>query len=181
MASKRDTADRRGFMTKLARDVRGNTLAIMAIALVPLSALVGSAIDTSRLYFVKVRLQQACDAGALAGRKFMADTTFDANANTKAQNFFDNNFRLGVFGTSARTRTFTRTSDNQVHGDATAVVPMTLMKMFGAADVTLTVACEAKLEVPNLDVMFVLDTTGSMGDTNPGDSVSRISMALRAP
>ena len=62
------------FMSALARDVRGNTLAMMAAALIPMSALAGSAVDVARLYVVKVRLQQACDAGALAGRKFMADT-----------------------------------------------------------------------------------------------------------
>ena len=58
-------------MGRLRRDVRGNTLAMMAIALIPISAMVGSGIDTARLYVVKVRLQQACDAGALAGRKAM--------------------------------------------------------------------------------------------------------------
>ncbi|WP_419808303.1 TadE/TadG family type IV pilus assembly protein [Sphingomonas sp.] len=168
----------RTFLGRLAHDKRGNTIAMMAISLIPISALVGSAIDTSRMYFVKVRLQQACDSGALAGRKFMSGTTYDTTANTRANTFFDNNFRVGVFGTTSGTRTFSKTADNQVQGTASAVVPMTLTRMMGATDATLTVTCQAKLEVPNLDVMFVLDTTGSMGDTNPGDSVSKIS-ALR--
>jgi Flp pilus assembly protein TadG len=168
----------RGFLTRLARDRRGNTLAMMAMAVVPLCGFAGSAVDASRLYFVKARLQAACDAGALAGRKFMTDTNFTADAQAKAEAFFDNNFKVGTFGTTSRTRAFSKTATNQVQGDATAVVPMTLMRMFGSPEVTLTVTCEAKLEVPNMDVMFVLDTTGSMGDTNPGDSVSRIA-ALR--
>lgn len=168
----------RSFLGKLGRDRAGNTLALFTMALIPLCALAGSAIDASRLYFIKVRLQQSCDAGALAGRKFMTDTNFTTDAQNQANSFFDNNFKLGAFGTTSRTRDFTKTVDNQVHGAVTAVVPMTLMKMFGMQDVVLAVGCEAKLEIPNLDVMFVLDTTGSMGETNPGDTVTRIS-ALR--
>ena len=64
----RKAAPGQSLMARLRRDVGGNTLAMMAIALIPISALVGSGIDTARLYVVKVRLQQACDAGALAGR-----------------------------------------------------------------------------------------------------------------
>ena len=87
---------------RLRNDVRGNTIAIMAAAMIPLAALAGSAIDVARLYVVKVRLQQACDAGALAGRKFMTSsnlTTLDKTATDQANAFFKNNFRLGWMGT----------------------------------------------------------------------------------
>ena len=56
------------FMRELARNTAGTTLALMAAFLIPLSALAGSAVDVSRSYLAKVRLQQACDAGVLAGR-----------------------------------------------------------------------------------------------------------------
>ena len=159
-------------MSALARDVRGNTLALMAAMLIPISALAGSAIDVARLYVVKVRLQQACDAGALAGRKFMADTnstTLDSNASTQATNFFKNNFQAGWMTTNTVSFTATKTSDSQVAGTATAVVPMTIMKMFGASANTITVTCEARFDVADTDVIFVLDTTGSMACL-PSDS-----------
>jgi hypothetical protein len=38
---------------------------------------------------------------------------------------------------------------------------MSVMRMFGLGNVTLT-ACSARLDVPDTDVIFVLDTTGSM-------------------
>ncbi len=162
----------RGFLRSLARDVRGNTLAMMAMFLIPLSGLVGSAVDMSRLYVVKARLQQACDAGALAGRKFMVDPgpTLDSNAVAQAQAFFGNNFKkdvpangtLGFMNTSAVTFTPTRTSDNQVAGTASASVPMTITKMFGTNAITLNVSCQARFDVADTDIMFVLDTTGSM-------------------
>ncbi len=59
-----DSAQRKGFLARLARDVRGNTLAIVGAALVPLSAMIGSGVDMSRAYMAKTRLQSACDAAA---------------------------------------------------------------------------------------------------------------------
>jgi len=169
-----------GILSRLARDRRGNTLAMMAIALVPLVGIAGSAIDTARVYYVKVRLQQACDAGVLAGRKFMDGTDFNANAQQQAQAFFANNFKAGMMGSQSPSFVPVRTPENQVAGTASATVPMTLMKMAGFTPVAISVTCEAKLEIPNLDIMFVLDTTGSMNDTNPGDSENKITGLRKA-
>lgn len=167
-------------MKTLARDVRANTLGMIAIALMPLLMMAGAAVDTARLYVVKVRLQQACDAGVLAGRKFMTNSsasTLDSNAKLQADNFFNNNFRAGIFGSTGSTFVPVKTIDNQVSATATATVPMTLMKMAGFQPITVEVACEARYDVADLDLMFVLDTTGSMAwaasDTNySGLSVS---------
>lgn len=168
-----------GWLSKLRRDKRGNTLAMMAIFLFPLAGLVGSAVDMGRLYLTKVRLQAACDAGVLAGRKFMNGTgaTLDANAIAQANTFFANNFSSGFMGTPAFTATTspypftaTKTDDGQVSGKASIPVPMTIMKMFGSPTISLDVTCEARFDVTDTDVMFVLDTTGSMAcaPTNPG-------------
>lgn len=156
----------RTFLGRLRTDVRGNTLAMMAIALIPICGLVGSGIDTARLYVVKARLQQACDAGVLAGRKFMdnssTSTTLDANAAWQAQKFFTNNFTTGWMTTKAVSFTPVKANGSEVNGTANATVPMTIMKMFGAADVTLSVTCTARYDVADTDIMFVLDTTASM-------------------
>ena len=169
----RKKAPPRGLLSTLARDVRGNTLAMMAMFLIPLTGLVGSAVDMSRLYVVKTRLQQACDAGALAGRKGMTDsnnTTLDADAVAQAQAFFANNFKkdttspatAGYLGTTKVGFSPSKTADNQVEAKATATVPMTVSKILGTSSVTLNVTCEARYDVADTDVMFVLDTTGSM-------------------
>jgi hypothetical protein len=136
----------------------------MAAMLVPMMAMAGSAIDAARLYVVKVRLQQACDAGVLAGRKFMTGTgaTIDDTAAGHARTFFRNNFATGWLGTSDTTFTPTKTSNSQVSGTAVTTVPMTLMKIFGITSNTMTVACQARFDVADTDVLFVLDTTGSM-------------------
>jgi Flp pilus assembly protein TadG len=167
-----DIRPQQGLLTRLRTDRRGNTLAMMAIALIPILGFVGSAVDTARLYMIKVRMQQACDAGALAGRKFMASggTTLDSNATTQANTFFANNFKTGTYGVNTVSFTPSKTSDNQVAGTATATVPMTLTSILGFSTTQITVSCEARYDVADLDIMFVLDTTGSMAyaasDTN---------------
>ena len=62
----------RGFLARLTADNRGNTTAIMAAALIPLLAMIGSGLDMSRAYLVKSKLQAACDASSLAARRAMA-------------------------------------------------------------------------------------------------------------
>lgn len=175
----RDTRAR-GFLARLRKDRRGNTLAIMAAALIPLSALAGSAVDMARLYVVKVRLQQACDAGALAGRKFMLDSnssTLDANASAQATQFFKNNFTDGWMRTGTASFTPSKTADNQVAGAASVVVPMTVMRMFQAGDQTINVTCEARFDLADADIMFVLDTTGSMACAPANSSCSQANLS----
>ncbi|MGI4730842.1 MAG: TadE/TadG family type IV pilus assembly protein [Janthinobacterium lividum] len=170
-----------GFLARLRRDVAGNTLAIMGAALVPLIGFTGSAVDMARLYVVRVRLQQSCDAGVLAGRHAMSDTSWPSNASAdqttapldpvadgQAQQFFKNNFQSGWFQaanpvfTASKTRQGTSAVANAAYGVATVTVPMVLMNYFGAPAVPLKVTCQAVYDLADTDVMFVLDTTGSM-------------------
>jgi Flp pilus assembly protein TadG len=166
----------RGFMARLARDARGNTIAIMAAALIPLAGMVGGGVDISRMYIVKTRLQHACDAGALAGRKSMGGGTWSYNnyaPRTAAEKFFDANIQASPYGATALTKTYTE-SAGKVTGVASATLPMTLMRIFGRTTETLSVTCDAEMRLPNTDVMFVLDTTGSMGDTPSGDTMTKL-------
>lgn len=154
------------WLTSLARDVRGNTMAIVAASIIPLAGMVGGGVDISRMYIVKTRLQHACDAGALAGRKQMGGGTWAFNSNAAqgaANRFFDANIQANPYGAASITRTFTE-SAGKVSGAASATVPMTIMRVFGKNNETLSVTCDAEMRLPNTDVMFVLDTTGSMSD-----------------
>jgi Flp pilus assembly protein TadG len=163
----------RSLLSRLARDTAGNVMLMLAGMMVLLASFCGCAVDAARLYVVNSRLQQACDAGALAGRRAMIDTSttntiLDATATAQAQTFFANNFRAGWFGTTNVTFTPSKTSDAQVAAAASVAVPMSVMRMFGLGNVTLTASCSARLDVPDTDVIFVLDTTGSMACL-PGD------------
>ena len=167
----------RGFMARLRADRRGNTLALMAASIIPLAGLVGGGIDLSRMYIVKTRLQHACDAGALAGRRAMGAGSWSYNnyaARQTADQFFKANIDAAPYGASGLRAAFTETN-GKVSGTASAAVPMTLMQLFDEDTSTLDVTCDAELHFPNTDVMFVLDNTGSMAQkATPSDPQNKI-------
>ena len=166
----------RGFLMSLLHDVRANTFVMMGMALIPLAGLVGGGLDISRMYILKTRLQHACDAGALAGRRAMGGGTWAYNGyypRDQAEKFFDANFEYGSFGSDDLERSFTEGA-GKVTGEASAEIPMTIMKILGEKTKTIEVTCDAEMRLPNTDVMFVLDSTGSMRDPQPGDSVTKM-------
>ena len=168
-----------GLAARLLRDRSGNTLAMIAASLVPLLAMVGGGIDMGRSYLSQTRLQQACDAGVLATRKKLGSAivvggVVPADAAAVGNRFFSNNFADGSYGTTDRTFAMTLEDDYSVSGAATVTVPTTIMNLFGYTQVPITVNCEASLNFSNTDIMFALDTTGSMNTTNPDDDDPRI-------
>jgi Flp pilus assembly protein TadG len=165
----------------LAHDQRGNVIFMTAASMFVLIGMGGGALDASRLYLSKSRLQQACDAGVLAYRRSMQGTNVIPTTYPTGLSYFNANYTPGKYGTSNPLFPEPTVDANVVvHGTASVVVPMTLMKLFNFQEMTLQVNCDAQLQLPNTDVMFVLDTTGSMTDTNPGDSDNKITALRKA-
>lgn len=167
------------FIARLSRDQAGNTLMIVAFALIPILAMIGGGIDMGRGYLSQSRLQQACDAGVLAARKKLANTKVSgsvapADVKTEGDKFFTANFKAGSYGTGTRTFAMSIETDKSVSGLANVKVPTTLMALFGYKELNIDVSCQAKVNFSNTDIMMVLDVTGSMNETNPGDTKSRI-------
>ena len=158
----------RGFLTRLARDRRGNALAIVGAALVPLAAMIGSGVDMSRAYMAKTRLQSACDAAALAGRRIMTNDQMTDAVRAEAVRFFNFNFRQGLYDTTSFTPAVTRPEAGTVRVTASTRIPTSIMHIFGFESLPLNVTCDASLNFVNTDVMLVLDVTGSMSENIAG-------------
>ncbi|MFM5916072.1 MAG: pilus assembly protein [Novosphingobium sp.] len=165
----------------LLRDAQGNAIMLIAAALVPMLALLGGSIDMGRSYLSESRLQQACDAGVLAARKRLG-TEVAANGEVPedvaeiGDRFFGLNFPDGKFGTTGREFKLTLEANYSLTGEAKVDVPTTLMRVFGQENVPIAVKCAAQVGMANTDVMMVLDVTGSMNETNAGDSASKITL-----
>lgn len=164
---------RRG-TNRLLRDKRGNAMFLTAAAALPVIGLIGSGVDIGRAYMAQLRLQQACDAGVLAGRRAMAGGTYSTAAQQEAQKMFAHNFSDNAYGSSGVAFTTRADGPTSVAGTASATLPTALMQIFDFDEFDLAVNCAAKLEISNTDVMLVLDVTGSMTTVNPGDSVNRM-------
>jgi Flp pilus assembly protein TadG len=168
-----------GFFARLLRDRAGNTMAIVAAAIAPILAMVGGGVDMGRSYLSQSRLQQACDAGVLAARKALGTeaaitSEIPDRAAELGQRFFNINFRDGSYGTRERGFTMYLEDDYAITGEAEVTVPTTIMKIFGHDTVPIKVGCQAQINFSNTDVMMVLDVTGSMAETNAGDSARKI-------
>jgi Flp pilus assembly protein TadG len=174
----------RGILVRLARDTRGNTLAIVGAALVPLAAMIGSGVDMARAYMAKTRLQSACDAASLAARHAMTNLTLvDPTVRSEANKFFNFNFPQGLYQTAAFTPTVTSPAAGTIHITASTTIPTTIMHMFGFTNLPLSVTCDASQNFVNTDIVLVLDTTGSMAndvnDNPTGDPTKSKIQALR--
>lgn len=97
-----------------------------------------------------------------------------AEVKAAGERFFNLNFGAGAYGTINRSFTLTMQSDLAINGEASVDVPTTVMQIFGYGNVPVKVRCGARLNFTNTDVMMVLDTTGSMNETNAGDSAPKI-------
>jgi Flp pilus assembly protein TadG len=166
----------RGILSRLRRNQAGNVLILTAAFLIPALALIGSGVDLGRTYIARQRLQFACDAGSLAGRRAVAANQSDTVVKSEAVKFLTYNFPTQVYGTAAfasgqPTVTITGTSPKVVTVSANTTLPMTIMQMFGVSTMPISVTCSAQEDYVNTDVMLVLDNTLSMNCT-PGSNAN---------
>ena len=157
-----------GVFVNLLRDRTANVLVITAAAVIPMIALAGSAIDISRVYLAKNRLQAACDSGVLAGRKAMTTLVYTTAAQNRANAMFNFNFDDNDYRSTDTEFNAIADAEGKLDGEASTTLPMLVMDMLGFADRDIVVDCSADIQVPNIDIVFVLDVTGSMSETIDG-------------
>ena len=134
--------------------------------------------------YVARRLQQACDAGTLAARKRLGSDLPPSGhvlgqVRKTGKSFFDLNFPEGRYDTTELSFVMTLEEDFAITGAASANLPTAVMGIFGKNNIPITVSCGSRMNFSNLDIMLVLDTTGSMRHTNSGDT-SRASIPCAA-
>ena len=172
----------RPLLSRLARDKRGNTLAIVAAAMFPMLAMIGSGIDMSRAYMAQNRLRQACDAGALAGRRLLSGPTVTTAIKDETKKYFNFNFPQRMFETETFdiTPTITVPTTGTVKVTAATRMPTTIMKLFGFSSLPISATCAATQDFVNTDIVLVLDTTGSMASKASSTDTSSKIVALRS-
>lgn len=154
---------------KLKRSEHGQILILAAFALVALTAMVGLAIDSGRGYGVKAKLNTAVDAAAIAGARALAGGDSDEaridNAKTAAQNYYAANFPANYLGASRSLPAVDAVHSPDgywtVSVSGGAIMPATFLKVLGQGDINVAAASQARRR--DLDLILVLDTSGSIG------------------
>ena len=171
------------FLSKLRRDTAGNALMLFAAALIPITIMIGSGVDASVTYNARNKLQNACDAGALAGRLAMIGLDWTSESEAEAHKFFDFNFPTGTNGVDDAQFVIEQDATNpaQVIGVATGTVPTTMMFLFGYDTMDIAVNCDAQRDMGHNDVMLVLDMTSSMlNEPSWGGGTSKVELLRTA-
>ncbi len=151
------------FWSRLSNE-KGQSLIIIAFAFIGIVALVGLAIDLGVMYVQRTRLGQAVDAAALAGaqelpneiaawdraEEYLRTNGYDLNDPdvTIAHGFpdepvFGNHYQMTVTGTKS--------------------VPLTFLRVIGFTEVQVQASATGE-NANRLDIMVVMDKTGSMDD-----------------
>jgi Flp pilus assembly protein TadG len=165
------------------RATSGQTLPLVVVFMFTILIFAGLVIDLGNAYRVQQALQASTDASAAAGAGQLT-TTFPpvgANAIAAAKKYGSQsggtnpitgvpaaNVSQTVTATCVVQGTFTCTYPNTVTVDETANVPTYLLNLLGFSTIQLKAhaqACSPCGEVP-LDIMLVLDRTGSMASDN---------------
>lgn len=149
---------------------QGAVSIVVALSLLVLLGTIGLAIDSGLGYMVKAKLDAAADGAAIAAGQAVTrgddQDSQTTNATNAAKAFFAANYPAGFLNSTARL------ADPSIKFDkgtvtidiaATAQVPITLMQLFGFK--VLNVATTSETIRKDLDMAFVIDTTGSMSDT----------------
>jgi Flp pilus assembly protein TadG len=172
-------------LRSFVRSATAATLPIMAAGLIPMIAAIGGAIDIGRIYIVRSQMQAGVDAAALAAANaFDNASESDENGRYKqAVYYYSDNFPNGYMGLKpgaaagySSTETMQKPTFTVLNGisrtsvSASGKLPMTFMRMFGMGDYDVAVIATAEFQPHPLEVMVVLDNTGSMADTIDGTS-----------
>jgi Flp pilus assembly protein TadG len=145
----------------LAKDQHGAVMAIVGLAIIPLFAVVGLAIDGGRGYMLKSKLSYAIDAAGLAGGR-----AFDTDLReTDIAMFFEANFPTGYMGAELAPGHPLVTFDdeeNTITIEATATIPTRFMSVAGVHEMSVSSRTVIRRELQGMELVLVMDNTGSM-------------------
>lgn len=143
---------------RFRRDKRGNVAIMFALSLIPLLGAVGAAVDYSRIAQVRTKLGDALDAGVLAlGTQ---TTMVDAKAKATVTSWMDAHMDGIPYTLTSLTQ-----AGGKITGTASADVEMTLARVMGVNEVTVDVKSQVLKTVGKIELVLVLDNTGSMKGT----------------
>jgi Flp pilus assembly protein TadG len=178
----------------LWRDRRGATVVLVASMVPALVGVVGLTVDVGRTLAAKRELDSSTQAAALAGAYALQSPTANLTSVSAAVSTWTSANPVAHVTVTATTPSLScvtsttnlpscnGTSPNAVAVTRTGTVPTFFLGAFGRDSFTLTstaTAAKAGGNAQSLNVMFVLDATGSMGDTDTNCTVPGVSSPSR--
>lgn len=157
------------FKNYLSQEI-GAIAAAFGILIPLVVAGVGLSVDMAQAYLVKARLSAALDAAALAAAA--TGSSDESFVQDKVDDFMEANYPDEKIGTTVDI-SVTMDGDELIV-EASAVLDTTFMRIFGYDEVNVSSQTVVQREVRGLEVVMVLDNTGSM---NTNDNIETLRVA----
>ncbi len=153
-----------GCMYRVKKYIRQTTAAIAVMFAVMAPVVIGSAgmaLDFAHAYLVQQRLAQAIDAAALAAA---ASATDPVAIEQKVRDFFHANYPEDELGLTFEPVVVINGDEIQVTGSAQYMT--FFLSVIGIREIQIEASVTVQREVQGLEVVMVLDNTGSMATEN---------------
>ena len=147
---------------KFLKEERGNVAMLFGLAAVPVIFAVGAGVDVSRVVSVKQRAQMAVDSAALAVNS-QSYANVQGDIGTIAQSVFEANFDASSGSLAAFSAT--KSADGVINVTAKVGVDTAFSPLVGVDQMSVSVYSETKINQAIMDVVLVLDNSGSMRGT----------------
>ena len=146
------------FVPGFVQNTNGTTALVFTLCFSAILFSAGIAIDYSRIIDVKSRLQSDLDAAVLGAAKAVAG---GGDIQDSADRYFGSNWQAKA-GAISIDVDVELVENNRISGQASAVVPTTIMGIAGFESVVVNALSEVELAGQKVEVGLVLDTTASM-------------------
>lgn len=157
-----------------ARSEWGSVLLIAGLSLAFLFGIAGAGYDLGRQQLVRQKIQQACDAAALAAAS-MPDSTTPVDRQTMALRYFALNYPdtyMGVPRSSLMPTVTVNANDVRVFLGTPASIATSFVSNLGitALDATGSSQVQINKTANKIDLILVMDNSGSMAADDAGSS-----------
>jgi len=147
-------------LARFARDRRGNVATIFALLAVPAFGVIGAAVDYREANRVRTQLQEAADAGALAGARALHLS--DAAVTDAVQRYLAANLPRELANTPFRVTI--RDDRRTIVVTLNRTVPTQILPVVGVRSFDVAASSEATYGNDRVEVALALDVTGSMAN-----------------
>jgi Flp pilus assembly protein TadG len=146
---------------QFTRAEEGSVATIVGLGFLVLVGCIGVAVDIGRGQLVQTKLSSSLDAAGLAA----ASTVNTTNLVEDTHKYLNVNFRDYMGSKITDVQISTNDSNTIINISASATLPTTFMRIFGHETMNVSASSEITRAVSGLELVLVLDNTGSMAGT----------------
>lgn len=165
-----------GILRRLRGDRRANVAPIFAVLAMPIIGLMGMAVDINLAMRAKSQTQMALDAAAMAAGRALAAGEEDAYVQQEFQKYFAALLQEDPGNVTCQTPTLVPVPNSETMIATADCTVDTLIShaALGRDQVAFDVRARVTLGIGKVDMVFVLDASGSMNNNSGTPNVTRL-------